>query len=108
MTTRYGPTGCALHKGRGCGRMTYSGAVSHGCSAPHVERAFPTCLTSGVSTLSATCGMGGGSWSDPRETLNEARREEKRRQDKLKGPSAFKTQFLDHLLHAAIPDFPQE
>ena len=53
-----------------------------------------------MPTLSAIWWDGGGN------ALNKGRWKGNR--DKLQGTLIFKTQFLDHLLHAALPNFPQE
>lgn len=94
MTTMYGPTGCALHKWNGYGGMTHTQELclmdalllcsSHRVGPlhlPHLE-----CVT-----FSATCGMGAGSWSYPKEALNKGRWEEKRQQDKLTGPQPLRS-----------------
>ena len=66
--------------------------------------ALPAGLTWSMPTLSAIWWDGGESCTG--NTLNKGRWKGNR--DKLQGTLTFKTQFLDHLLHAALPDFPQE
>lgn len=110
VTTRYGCPGCALHKWTGCRSTAHSGVPPGLSAALLLTHNGPSLLGSpGACPPSQPyggMGVGGGSESCTGNALNKGRWKGNR--DKLQGTLTFKTQFLDHLLHAALPDFPQE
>lgn len=110
VTTTYSHPGCALHKWTGWGRTTHSGVSLLPCSSYRVDPPLLTLPGAGPPSQPHG-GMGGVGWKlvlSWRDTEQGEVEGKKKTEDGQRGPSVFKIQFLGYLLHAALPDFPQE